>query len=51
MKNDKTTATKPVRKWMRVIGSAGGKAGASIDKRRAALVRWTKPGARKHINT
>jgi hypothetical protein len=50
MKNPNTKAPKQVRAWLAGIGSDGGKAGSSSDKRRAALVRWDKPGARKSIS-
>jgi|PersoiStandDraft_1058852.scaffolds.fasta_scaffold80083_2 hypothetical protein len=47
MKNPNTKAPKSVRAWLADIGRAGGLAGSSNDKTRAALVRWAKPGARK----
>jgi hypothetical protein len=47
MKNEKTKVTKAIRAWLSGIGSAGGKAGTSSDKSKAALIRWNKPGARK----
>jgi hypothetical protein len=50
MKNPNTTAPSSVRAWLAKIGSDGGKAGNSESKRRAALVRWSKPGARKTIS-
>jgi hypothetical protein len=51
MKNPNTKASKTVRTWLAGIGSDGGKAGSSSDKKRAALVRWAKPGARKSISS
>jgi hypothetical protein len=50
MKNPNTDAPPSVRKWLAKIGSDGGKAGDSDAKRRAANVRWNKPGARKTIS-
>jgi hypothetical protein len=47
MKNPNTDAPKGVRAWLAKIGVKGGENGSSADKRRAALVRWAKPGARK----
>ena len=47
MKNPNTDAPKSVRAWLAQIGRDGGKRGKPADKRRAALVRWNKPGARK----
>ena len=50
MKNANTKAPRQIRNWLARIGSAGGKAGSSDDKRKAAMVRWDKPGARKPIS-
>jgi hypothetical protein len=50
MKNPNSEAPKLVKEWLAEIGSKGGKKGSSSDKRRAALVRWAKPGARKTIS-
>ncbi len=50
MKNPKSKAPKAARAWLAQIGSKGGEAGDSADKRKAALVRWDKPGARKSIS-
>ena len=49
MKNPNTEAPKQVRAWYAKIGSEGGKAGKVSDKKRAAMVRWDKPGARKRV--
>jgi hypothetical protein len=49
MKNPNTKAPKAVRAWLAEIGSTGGKGSDSSAKRRAAMVRWAKPGARKVV--
>ena len=51
MKNANTKTPRQIRNWLARIGSAGGLAGSKADKRRAAMVRWDKPGARKISTT
>lgn len=49
MKNSKTEIPAGAREYFAAIGRRGGRAGSREDKRKAALARWAKPGARKAV--
>lgn len=47
MKNNTSGIPLAARNWLSDIGRKGGRAGSAKNKRKAALARWDKPGARK----
>jgi len=50
MKDSKNQIPFAAREYLSRIGRKGGRAGSNEDKKRAAIARWNKPGARKSIS-